>query len=244
LLHLEGGELRQVRPHILFMLQLHQDKFDQIVKLVDHGCQTFLLVGDVGIGKRVLVHRIIKEQRWHGEYYGTFGIDKARALKHYCLRVPAITTAFIIDGDSANVASYNAVLKLLEEPPKDYLFFITSTIHPIQTIVSRCNIIIVPRFSDDELLQVLKFKGMSEGVAKSVIPHAWGSTYRAFAAYDRLEAKRKMIPYLKALYDRNEHFVFSNYNKIKASELLLIRELIVAIKPIKSVGRRSRLIGE
>ena len=208
------------------MLSLHQDKFDRIVNLTNHGCQTFLLVGDTGTGKRTLIHRIIKDQRWHGEYYTEFGVEYARVLKRHCLRVPTSTTAFLIDGDAATIAAYNAVLKLLEEPPTGYLFFITSAIHPILTIVSRCSVIIIPRFSDDELFRVLKFKGMSDGVAKSVIPHACGSTYRAFNAYDGLEAKRKMIPYLKALYDRNEDFVMSNYSKIKTSELILMRELV------------------
>lgn len=62
------------------------------------------------------------------------------------------------DFDLANSASQNKFLKTLEEPPQNVIFLLNTTKSDmiLNTIKSRCEKIILPKFSTDEFIELLK----------------------------------------------------------------------------------------
>src|SRR5215467_12367162 len=179
------------------MLDLHKTQYVELERLLRAGVQTFLLVGDYGVGKKTLVRRILSAS--FADYLVTevpkFTIDIARQMKATTLRRSAQTRVYLIDGDEATVQAYNAVLKLFEEPPPATVFFVCSSTHPLQTIVSRCNNVRIPPLSSSELAEVLSFKGMSSSVSSTVISYANGSISQAFRVYEKFEEKRRLVPF-------------------------------------------------
>ncbi|SFH77363.1 DNA polymerase III subunit [Halpernia frigidisoli] len=83
--------------------------------------------------------------------------------------------------DKMNNAAANKFLKFLEEPPKNTLIFlIAENIDDIlPTILSRCQLIDIPRISDDALKSALKENGVSSEKAEEIIFSAEGNWNQA-----------------------------------------------------------------
>jgi DNA polymerase-3 subunit delta' len=84
----------------------------------------------------------------------------------------------------------NIILKLLEEPPPDTVIILIAENRDLLlgTILSRCQIIPIPRISDDDLLEaLLKKHGMSTEDAMRVIRQAEGSYREACRIMSRKE---------------------------------------------------------
>jgi DNA polymerase-3 subunit gamma/tau len=90
---------------------------------------------------------------------------------------------FIIDEvHMLSISAFNALLKTLEEPPRNVIFVLATTeIHKVPTtIISRCQKFHFKKISDGEMLERLKFLARSEGkrvddsVLESVVRHAQG----------------------------------------------------------------------
>ena len=210
------------------MVDLHSLQFAELVRLLTAGSRTFLLVGDNGVGKKTLVRRVLAAHFPAYELleYPKFAIDEARNLKATCLRKAAHVRAYLIDGDHTTVQAYNAILKLLEEPLPDIVFLICAAKPPLATIVSRCNNILVPPLTVAELKQVLQFSlGMSERATASVIPFAHGSISQALRVYEKFEEKRRLLPFIKALKDRDLAFVLGQVKTITYQDITLMAEL-------------------
>lgn len=210
------------------MLDLHKDKYIEIERLLRSGAQTFLLVGDYGVGKKTLVRRIMSASfpEYMVNEIPKFTIDVARQMKANTLRKAMQVRVYLIDGDESTNQAYNAVLKLFEEPPAATIFFVCSSSHPLSTIVSRCNNIRIPPLSMTELGEVLSFKGMSGQVASTVISYANGSISQAFRVYEKFEEKRRLVPFIKALKDRDLQFVLTQAKTIGRDDIHLLLELV------------------
>lgn len=80
-----------------------------------------------------------------------------------------------------NGSAANALLKVLEEPPEKtvYLLVSYSVEHVINTITSRSQLVLVPPFSDEDLLSQLRSQGVSEADASKVVRVAEGSLLKA-----------------------------------------------------------------
>ena len=72
--------------------------------------------------------------------------------------------AILDDADALSIEGGNAMLKTLEEPPPDSLLILigTSLQRQLPTIRSRCQTIIFPRLSDEQLIQLLLRVGVAE----------------------------------------------------------------------------------
>jgi DNA polymerase III gamma/tau subunit len=90
--------------------------------------------------------------------------------------------ALIERADRMNEAAQNALLKTLEEPHDDVTIIMTTS-RPerlLQTIVSRCQELIVPPLSDEIVIKTLVARGLcSEDEASLVAPFAEGDIQRA-----------------------------------------------------------------
>ena len=210
------------------MIDLHLNKYAEIERLINAGAKTFLLVGDQGVGKKTLVKRILTDK--FPDYLLTeftrFGIEEARSLKSRTLRRSIQVRAFLIDGDAATQQAYNASLKILEEPPAQTIFFICSSVMPLSTIVSRCHNIMISPLSDVELRAALIYKGMSERAISSLLSYSHGSISEAFKVYEKLEEKKRLIPFIKALKDKDLMFILTQVKTIDRRDVQLLVELI------------------
>ena len=88
----------------------------------------------------------------------------------------------IVNAEEMNVEASNAFLKTLEEPHDDVTIIMTTS-RPerlLQTIVSRCQELIVPPLSDEIVIKTLVARGLcSEDEASLVAPFAEGDIQRA-----------------------------------------------------------------
>lgn len=208
------------------MLDLHKLQFIELNRLISSGSQAILLVGDKGVGKKTLIRRVLEHFKVDLVEFPALSINEARSIKHIIIRKSVQTRVFLIDGDGATVQAYNAMLKTLEEPPRDVIFIIAASRAPIQTIVSRCNYIIVPPFTHEELKEVLSYKGMGERAILSVVGKSYGSVAEAVKVYERQEEKQRLVPYLKALKDRDLTFVLKQVKLITRDDLRILIELV------------------
>jgi DNA polymerase-3 subunit delta' len=89
--------------------------------------------------------------------------------------------------DKMNTAAANKFLKFLEEPPEKTLIFLTAENADdfLPTIFSRCQLVEVPRISDDEISEALSKKGISEEKINEIIFAAegdWNTAHRLINA--------------------------------------------------------------
>lgn len=114
------------------------------------------------------------------------GIDDIRALKERVSLPPAqgVMTVYILDEvHMLTTEAFNALLKLLEEPPRHVVFILATTeLHKVvPTIVSRCQVVQFTRATHKEILKALtgitiKEKlSVEEGVLQLVADRADGS---------------------------------------------------------------------
>ena len=210
------------------MLDLHHAQYDNLVAMLGRGVQTCLVVGDAGVGKRTLVRRAVIHFKDEFDLIEVpkLGIEEARSIKDQSIRMSVRPRIFLIDGDSATIPAYNAMLKLLEEPPSKIVLVICASKPPLQTIVSRCSYLMIPPLTNEELLSCLTYHGMSERAASTVISYARGSVSEALKVYSRLEEKRRLIPFIKALKERDLQFVLEQVKNINTTDVGLMIELI------------------
>ena len=89
------------------------------------------------------------------------GIDDIRALKERIMLPPqeGVITVYILDeAHMLTTEAFNALLKLLEEPPEHVLFVLATTaLHKIPaTISSRCHVVQFRQATNEEILTALK----------------------------------------------------------------------------------------
>ena len=115
-------------------------------------------------------------------------------------------TVVIITGiDTMRKEAANAFLKLLEEPPENVIFLLTSegTDRLLPTILSRCQLIRLSPLSEDELAEALiRFDGFSEKEA-SLLSRISGGNYSMARHFDiklLRESRDDLIKFLRMAY--------------------------------------------
>lgn len=221
------GQRPLIFAPVSFMLKLHEPIIERIQAAVGHGMQTFFLLGDRGVGKRTLINRLLMHLAEDSNVinYAKFTVAEARELKYSCQRKAATTRVYIIESDNATIDSFNAILKLLEQPPPNTLFFVVGSYVRLTTVNSRCIHVLVPKLTEQELLDVLLYKGMSGRVARQVLSYSGGSVERALTVYSHLEEKRKLLNHLKAIVEGDFEFVLKQVKLIQQYDIDLLIEL-------------------
>jgi DNA polymerase-3 subunit delta' len=99
-------------------------------------------------------------------------------------------------------ATANKLLKLLEEPPEKTLFLLVSD-EPeklLPTILSRCQMIKIPRFTDSEIKEFLENRSASDGDKTDGITRvANGNIIRAIELYENEDASLSKLTSFKSL---------------------------------------------
>jgi DNA polymerase-3 subunit delta' len=96
----------------------------------------------------------------------------------------------------------NKLLKLIEEPPDKTLFLLVSD-EPdkiLPTIISRCQLVKIPGFSDDEIGEFLKVKfGTDERKASEIARVANGNIIRAIGLHENEDSSIRNLERFKSL---------------------------------------------
>ena len=101
------------------------------------------------------------------------------------------------------------ILKILEEPPEKSLFIlITETPEKIiSTILSRTQMVKVPRLSDEDIRQGLLAQGCPEADVMRIVPLAEGNLTRAIRIFrneeEELEFLEKFVKWMRLCYKNN-----------------------------------------
>jgi DNA polymerase-3 subunit delta' len=130
---------------------------------------------------------------------GSLKIEQVRALEADAAMglYEGRRKVFVIDGaERLTAEAANALLKTLEEPPGSAILILitTSAAALPSTIVSRCQTVVFPRISDDELERYLVRQGIDRAEVSLIVSFSGGSLARALsrdvaslvAARDRL----------------------------------------------------------
>lgn len=111
--------------------------------------------------------------------------------------------------DEMNTTCANKLLKILEEPPRKTLFLLIGRSQDLmlQTIISRTQILKIPRISQEDLSQYLRKTGLSAQNADSIAARAEGDLVQALNAVsdqsDDLTDKDLFIELMRVCYKKD-----------------------------------------
>jgi DNA polymerase-3 subunit delta' len=112
-------------------------------------------------------------------------VDEVRKIAPFMRRTPSVQNGWRIviidDADTMNRSSQNALLKILEEPPKKALLILV--VHRLgallPTILSRCSVVPFHPLGEEEIRPLLDKKNLSPSLARRIARMAEGSPGRA-----------------------------------------------------------------
>ncbi len=113
-------------------------------------------------------------------------------------QVEGYRVILISPAETLNLASANALLKMLEEPPANTLFLLVTS-QPqrlLPTIISRCQAIAMPLPSESEALAWLAEQGLSAQDAADNLAYAGGTPLSALDIHGQLTANQKLVQQL------------------------------------------------
>ena len=163
-----------------------------------------LLRGPASVGKRTVA-------QWAFDHHGVLpvdqqfvpalGVEQARQVREWAIRAPVgKIKAALIRLDSATEAGQNALLKILEEPPRTVRFVLTASSPPLDTITSRAIVLAMGVLTRDETERVLVERlGHDPRLARAAAAVAGGQVGRALDANDIEAQKTAVLTLLKAV---------------------------------------------
>ena len=153
-----------------------------IVKLVDAGSHPDM---------RWLERIVNPKAKTPGTLYRNIIVEQIRALGEFMSLSAALSpwrVAVIDTVDELEASGANAVLKMLEEPPPNTLYFLVSNApgRLLPTIRSRCRLLHFQGLDDDAMTSILEQQAPALTVAerKRVVAMSFGSAGRAIAFAD------------------------------------------------------------
>jgi len=167
------------------------------------------------------------------------GIDDVRALRERVSLAPSdgLVTVYIIDEvHMLTTEAFNALLKVLEEPPRHVVFVLATTeLHKVpETILSRCTVVQYHRASQEELIAALKRVATAEGTK---IDHTALQTLA-----DRADGSfRDAIKLFEQLAQGKQHILAEDVKDIGEALTSVAQKLLEAAKK-QSVQEVARLL--
>lgn len=116
-------------------------------------------------------------------------IEQIRTLREEAARIPRLSArraVLLDDAEAMNDAAANALLKTLEEPPGDTVFFLATGARQalLPTILSRCTNVNFAPLDDDSMAQILAAHGVPDAVRGPLIALSEGSAGRALRLFE------------------------------------------------------------
>jgi DNA polymerase-3 subunit delta' len=133
-----------------------------------------------------------------GTLYRNIIVDQVRALGEFIGMTPALSpwrVAVIDTVDELEASGANALLKMLEEPPANTLFFLVSHApgRLLPTIRSRCRRVTFEALDDDAMTSILEVQSpdLSAAERQRIVAMSFGSAGRALAPSLRTSSARR-----------------------------------------------------
>lgn len=167
-----------------------------------------LLRGPSSVGKWSLAeyaidyHKVLPVDR---RVHEQLTVDAARELRHFAGIAPfGSFKAVLLRLDGADESALNALLKLLEEPPKTVRFLLVADRAPLATIVSRSIVYRCGLLSIADLYQVLTERlGLLPALATSASQLARGQVHAATLVGEFDQSRAAVLSLLKAIADKD-----------------------------------------
>jgi DNA polymerase III delta prime subunit len=147
---------------------------------------------------------VLPEDSGDGPSTGTLKVDQFREIKQklgFGAHEGAYRIILIPNADRMTVQAANSVLKLLEEPPPGWLFFLTASDPTLvlPTILSRCQGLRLKPFQPEELEQLLELSNINPQRRKICAELAQGSWSKALtlASDEMWEHRQTLFGFLK-----------------------------------------------
>ena len=145
-----------------------KNRFEEC-KSFDDLPRSIMLVGASGSGRRAFAHWLaIKVNITYVEIGGK--IDDVRDMIDYCYKAENPTMYVIPNVDTMSAAAQNSMLKILEEPPKNAVFVVTTSQLDLvlSTIRSRCQVYLMGCYKQSEIVEFInqKYPDCSEETIK------------------------------------------------------------------------------
>lgn len=127
---------------------------------------------------------------------------------HYSSFEAEFKIALIWNPESMNQNSGNAILKIIEEPPKNTLFILVGT-EPeklLTTILSRCQTIRIPNLDQEDFVHLIQEKtGIPQEKAHQLVAEAEGDIEFALtkAESEDFETETWFVNWMRAIYSRD-----------------------------------------
>lgn len=130
----------------------------------------------------------------------------------------------------------NRLLKIIEEPPENtYVFLVAEQQENIlNTILSRCQIVKVHPYSDDDVKQALVMRGATSSAINEMVSMAYGDMIKATSLLKngKLDLSQGVLRWLRASYMMDKkpadciNFVEEFYRKSKSEQKLFIEYVL------------------
>lgn len=172
---------------------------ESTVKVLERSLpQVTLIQGPVSVGKRTLARHLV--QHWNIKAYdlfttpGVLSIDQVRALRSFVIKAPfGKWRLVVLHLDDSSGQAQNALLKILEEPPRTVKFLLTASTAPLATVMSRCEKYQLGYLSTVEVSKVLISQGMTPAQAGRAAKNAGGQVKNALLLDSNATAQKANV---------------------------------------------------
>lgn len=171
-------------------------------------------------------------------------IDEIRAIRQDAYISPnesAYKVYIIPNVENMSIGAFNALLKVLEEPPRTAMFLLTATSKSAvpETILSRCLSYSLYELPDDECIEAVAdiFPGIDEDKRKQAALNANGVLGRAIESLsndDALAVSNVCNALVDGLVRADEYKALASLTDIKADRVMLNRLLDELVATIRS----------
>lgn len=218
------------------MTVIHKQLFEHLTSV---GAARVVMLGGqpIGIGKRTVARQIADTFAKQVNHFDrldkvTLSAIEIREAVHWAeVRPFSGYKLLLLNCDTISSNGFNSLLKLIEEPPNYLRIILTYSDRsriPV-TVFSRCLHFIVPRMTQEQVVECLANKGMLKQKAAQLAHSAEGSVTLAEQLMDLEGKAAAVIGAVKYLIDRKMEIFLLQATKWR-DELIVLEQLMLFVK--------------
>lgn len=120
--------------------------------------QFIILQGEIGSGRTTLINKLKEKYKFNFIICGT-SVDEVREIINLCYNLSQPTFYVFFNGDKLSMSAKNALLKIVEEPPKNAYFIMRVENPIIDTLRNRSFYYIMENYTPSDLKTFYKENG-------------------------------------------------------------------------------------
>lgn len=138
-----------------------QQKFKQYLDSWKDLPQFIILQGELGSGRSTLIDLIKEKYKYTSIICGT-SVEEVREVINLAYQLAEPTLYIFYNGDKLSNSAKNALLKIVEEPPKNAYFIMRIENNTIETLINRSFYYIMESYNSLQLREYFKEQGKEE----------------------------------------------------------------------------------